>query len=239
MIAIIKSEFQKSKGSSVNQFVILAPIAVLILGYFLGGGQNGAYNWWVVLFFPALIPILSSIVINREKNLGYKGLFLFPKDKAFFWIAKNLYLSLLLIFSSSIFMVGILILGFLDKPTISFKANLLATGILILTFLFQIPICMFLADQFNLFVATLFNLGMVILSVVSFGTGSIIRFSPYGVGVALMCPILYILPNGLPVPEGSPLLVNDSILSAGIGCCFLYVLFAGITALAFRNREGK
>jgi len=108
MLAIVKSEFQKSRGSSVNQFVIMAPVAMLVLSYFLGGGQNGAYNWWVVMFLPGLVAILSSI---RDKILRYKGLFLFPNDKAFLWMGKILYLSVLVVVSSLIFMFGIVNYG--------------------------------------------------------------------------------------------------------------------------------
>lgn len=239
MLAIIKSEFQKSKRSAVNKFVILAPLMTLLLCYFLGGGQNGAYNWWVVMFLPGLIAILAAMVIGRDKNLEYKGLFLYPREKALFWIGKTLYVSLLFLGSSLIFMLGIAMMGLIDQATISSQANLLAMSILILTFLFQIPICMFLADRFNLFVATLFNVGMVILSVVSFGSESIIKYSPYCVGVALMCPILHILPNGLPVPEGSPLLADNGIWSAALGCMLVFIMLVAATAWSFKEREGK
>ncbi|WP_414733216.1 lantibiotic immunity ABC transporter MutE/EpiE family permease subunit [Acetobacterium carbinolicum] len=239
MLAIIKSEFQKSKRSAVNKFVILAPLMTLLLCYFLGGGQNGAYNWWVVMFLPGLIAILAAMVIGRDKNLEYKGLFLYPREKALFWIGKTLYVSLLFLGSSLIFMLGIAMMGLFVKTEISLQANLFAISILILTFLFQIPICMFLADRFNLFVATLFNVGMVILSVVSFGSESIIKYSPYGVGVALMCPILHILPNGLPVPEGSPLLADNGIWSAALGCMLVFIMLVAATAWSFKEREGK
>lgn len=175
-----KSEFQKSKRSAVNKFVILSPIMTLLLCYFLGGGQNGAYNWWVVMFLPGLIAILAAMIIGRDKNLEYKGLFLYPKEKAEFWIGKTLYVSLLFLFSSPIFRLGIAMMGLFDQVTISLPTNVLAMSILILTILFQNPICMFMAVRFNLFVATLFNVGMVILSVVSFGTESIIAYFPYG-----------------------------------------------------------
>ncbi|KNZ40337.1 lantibiotic immunity ABC transporter MutE/EpiE family permease subunit [Acetobacterium bakii] len=239
MLAIIKSEFQKSRGSTVNQFVIMTPVAVLVLSYFLGGGQNGAYNWWYVMFLPGLVAILSSMVINRDKTLGYKGLFLFPNDKALFWLGKILYLSILMLVSSLIFMFGIVIMGYLDAPVISFQANMAGGIILVLTSLFQLPVCMFLADRFNLFAATLFNVLMVMISVVAFQTSSLLQFSPYGVGIALMCPVLHILPNGIPIPEGSPLLSNNGLIMPMLGCLVLFLTLIGLTALLFRGREGK
>ncbi|HEY5556032.1 lantibiotic immunity ABC transporter MutE/EpiE family permease subunit [Acetobacterium sp.] len=239
MLAIIHAEFQKSRGSSIHQFVIMAPVAVLVLSYCLGGGQNGAYNWWYVMFLPGLVAILSSMVIGRDKILGYKGLFLFPDDKAFFWIGKILYLSVLVVVSSLIFMFGIAIMGYLDAPVISFQANMAGGAVLVLTALFELPVCMFLADRYNLFAATLFNIVMVMVSVVAFQTSSILQFSPYGVGIALMCPILHILPNGIPIPEGSPLLINNGLIMPMLGCLVLFLVLTGLTALLFRGREEK
>lgn len=191
------------------------------------------------MFLPGLIAILSAMVIDRDKNLGYKGVFLFPRDKALFWIGKTIYLSLLIVVSSLVFVLGIGIMGFLDTPVISLQANLFGSFILVLTVLFELPICMFLADRFNLFVAAVLNLVMVMVYVVAFQTSSILQFSPYGVGVALMCPILHILPNGLPVPPGSPLLINDGLIIPVLGCLALFLALTGLTALAFRSREGK
>jgi len=115
-------------------------------------------------------------------------------------------------------------MGYLDAPVISFQANLLGSVILDLTAMFQLPVSMFLADRFNLFVTTVLNLVMVMVSVVAFQTSSILQYSPYGVGVALMCPILHILPNGLPVPQGSPLLINDGLIIPVLGCLMLFWL---------------
>lgn len=223
----------------MNQFVILAPVAVLVLSYFLGGGQNGAYNWWYVMFLPGLVAILTSMVIGRDKTLGYKGLFLFPNDKALFWMGKILYLSVLVLVSSLIFMVGIVIMGYLDEPFISFQANMAGGAVLVLTSLFQLPVCMFLADRFNLFAAVLFNILMVMGSVVAFQTPSVFQFSPYGVGIALMCPILHILPNGIPIPEGSPLLIDNGLIMPVLGCLVLFLTLTGLTALLFRMRDGR
>lgn len=54
-----------------------------------------------------------------------------------------------------------------------------------------------------------------------------------------MCPILHILPNGLPVQEGSPLLVNNRIWSAALGCIVVFIMLVAATVWAFKDREGK
>lgn len=109
MIDIIKAEFQKSKRTSTNKFIIVTPLLTFLLCLLWGGGQNGAYNWWYVMFLPGMLAIISAQVITREKNLSYKGLFLYPQDKGSIWLGKILYISILLIFTSLIFMTGIVI----------------------------------------------------------------------------------------------------------------------------------
>lgn len=237
MIDIIKAEFQKSKRTTTNKFIVITPLLTLLLCVLWGGGQNGAYNWWYVMFLPGMIAIISAQVITREKNLSYKGIFLYPQDKGYIWLGKILYISILLIFTSLIFMIGIEAVGLIYESTIPFKSNIFATIILILTFLFSIPISLFLTVQFNMFFAILFNIGMTIIGVISYGTDSILEFSPYGTSSALMAPILHILPNGLPVPENSPLLNGDMILRDIVINIIIFIILTVLATIWFRKKE--
>ncbi|WP_100330224.1 lantibiotic immunity ABC transporter MutE/EpiE family permease subunit [Bacillus xiapuensis] len=237
MMDILKAEFQKSKRTTTNKFVLITPLFTLLLCALWGGGQNGAYNWWYIMFLPGMIAIISAQVITREKSLSYKGVLLYPKDKGSIWLGKILYSSILLIFSSLIFMAGIEVIGFLFGNTIPLKANMFATVVLILTMLFTIPISLFLTVQLNMFVAVLFNIGMTIMGVVSFDTNSILKFSPYGTSSALMAPILHILPNGLPVPENSPLLNGDMIVKDTVINIIVFIILAVLTTVWFKKKE--
>lgn len=237
MIDIIRAEFQKSKRTSTNKFVLITPFFTLLLCVLWGGGQNGAYNWWYIMFLPGMLAIISAQVITREKSLSYKGVLLYTKDKGSIWLGKILYISILLIFSSLIFMIGIEVIGILFGSTIPLQANMFATVILILTFLFTIPISLFLTVQLNMFVAVSFNIGMTIIGVVSFGTNSILKFSPYGTSSGLMAPILRILPNGLPVPENSPMLNVDMILRDTVISIIVFIILTVLTTIWFRKKE--
>ncbi|WMM24145.1 lantibiotic immunity ABC transporter MutE/EpiE family permease subunit [Tissierella sp. MB52-C2] len=237
MIDIIKSEFQKSKRTSINKFIIITPLLALLFSFSWGGGQNGAYNWWYTMFLPGMLAIISSQVIIMEKKVGYKGILLYPTDKKDIWLGKIIYISILTIITSLIFMMGIIIIGFVDEPVIPLKANILATIILIITFLFQIPMSLFLTARFNMFVTVLFNIGMTIFGVVNFGTNSFLKFSPYGIISSLMCPILKILPNGLPVPENSPLLNGNTILRDIFINIVAFLILTILTTIWFKKKE--
>lgn len=237
MIKIIKSEFQKTRRTSINKLIIVTPLFALLLSFLWGGEQNGAYNWWYTMFLPGMLAIISAQVITREKNLSYKGLLLYPQDKGAIWLGKIVYISILFVLSSLIFMVGIIGMGFIYKSNILLRANILATIILLLTFLFQIPVSLFLTVKFNMFVTVLFNIGMTVLGVVSFGTNSFLKFNPYGVMSALMCPVLSILPNGLPVPENSPLLNGDTLVRDTTINILIFLTLTILTTIWFRKKE--
>ncbi|RXE60619.1 lantibiotic immunity ABC transporter MutE/EpiE family permease subunit [Acetivibrio mesophilus] len=239
MLEIIKSEFQKSKRTTINKFALITPLFTLLICVLWGGGQNGAYNWWYVMFLPGMLSIISAQVITREKSLSYKGVLLYPQSKASVWVGKIIYVSILLAFSSLIFAVGIEVIGFLFGSTIPLKANMLATVILILTFLFTIPVSLFLTVQFNMFVAVLFNIGMTMIGVVSVGTNSILKFSPYAASSALMVPILHILPNGLPVQADSPLINGDLIVTDTIINIIVFIILTILTTVWFDKKEVK
>lgn len=242
MINIIRAEFQKSKRTSINKFIIITPLFTILLSLLWGGGQNGAYNWWYVIFLPGMLSIISAQAITKEKSISYKGLFLYPQNKVAIWLGKIIYIIILLVLSSLIFMIGVIGIGFLGteliyESTIPLKANILATIILILTCLFQIPISLFLTAKFNMSLAIVVNIVMTSFGVINFGTNSFLELNPYGIPSALMVPILHIYPNGLLVIENS-LLLNESILVRDtIISFFIFLILTTLTAIWFRDKE--
>ncbi len=239
MFDIIKSEFQKSKRTSTNKLILITPLFSIILSALFGGGQNGAYNWWYAMFLPALLALIAAQTIAREKNLSYKGVLLYPQSKGEIWMGKILYISVLLVFTNLIFMVGVEVFALIYGSTVPLRANILGTIVLIFTFLFNIPIIMFLTAKFNIFLAVLFNLGMTILGVVSYGSGVnlILKILPYGTSSTLMVPILGILPNGLPAPEGKPMPNGIEVLSSTLISIIIFLILTILTTMWFGKKE--
>ena len=237
MIDIIKSEFQKSKRTSINKFITITPLFAVLVSFLWGGGQNGAYNWWYTMFLPGILGIISAQVMTREKKLSYKGLLLYPQDKGTIWLGKIIYISILLVITSLLFMMGIIGMGYIFGFTdIVLRRNVLATIVLIVTFLFQIPISLFLTVKFNMFATVLFNMGMTGFGVVTFATKSFYLFYPYGISSTLMVPVLGILPNGLPASANNPLLNSGIGVGVASNILFFFIL-TGVTTIWFRNKE--
>ncbi len=100
---------------------------------------------------------------------------------------------------------------------------------------------MFLTVQFNMFVAVLFNIGMTIIGGVishTFSINLILKILPYGTSSSLMVPILHILPNGLPVPENSPLLNGHMILRDTVMSVVIFIILTVLTTIWFRKKRG-
>lgn len=108
-----------------------------------------------------------------------------------------------------------------------------------LTFLWQIPLCLFLAARLGLFAAVLLNLAGTILGVVQFDKGGLWDYIPYTITFRLMCPVLSILPNGLPVPADSPLRSTEMILPDTLVSLGWFAILFLLTTVWFRRQEAK
>ncbi|HBG0098485.1 TPA: lantibiotic immunity ABC transporter MutE/EpiE family permease subunit, partial [Clostridioides difficile] len=135
--------------------------------------------------------------------------------------------------------IGVVFVGIIYKETISIGQNIIASILIILLFMWQIPLCMFLASKFGMFVTVLTNMFFTIVGVAVFSTTEMWYMFPYSIPSRLMAVVLHILPNGLPVPEGSEFLNNAVILPGVLISIVLFVLFALATRVWFNNREVK
>jgi ABC-2 type transport system permease protein len=143
--------------------------------------------------------------------------------------------------AGGIHLCGILLGKFLiltDKVESSSCAVLIAGSvILIVTVLWQIPLCLLLAKRFGMIAAVLFNaVGGIVFGVITATT----RFwwlCPYSYSARLMIPILKILPNGLPAEEGNSLLSGNVILPGVVVSILLFIALSMMTANWFARQE--
>ncbi len=242
MVKFIISEVQKLKRTFSKKLIWLAPLVTLLLSIILGVGdlfQNGAYNWWYVMFLPASLSIIASTIVEKDKKLKYSALFTLPFSKDKLWFGKIISCSYIYLITSFIFSIGIFIGGLIFVERISLAQNFIATIVLFITFLWQIPFCMFLADRFGMIVTILINIICNIIGVVMFANSAKWSLNPFAIPSRLMCPILNILPNGLPVEEGSTLLNSNVIIPGIIITVIWLIVFTVVTSIYFKNREGR
>lgn len=226
------SENLKTKNTIISRLVYIAPVIVILLSIFLTYSYYvvDAYNWWYMDIIPIFIAIectLFSAIDMKYKNTGVLSL---PLDLKKVWIAKilviikNLIISNLIIFLSANILPSIIPINSVIK--IPLLNGLLAIIVLIITFIWQIPVWLYVGQKFGMFISVILSMSLNIF----FQVESIKDFwfiIPFSYPARLMCPILKILPNGLiAVPESdtfSPQLL--SLWGIGYGIIVSLVLF--------------
>ncbi|AQS10279.1 ABC-2 family transporter protein [Clostridium saccharobutylicum] len=241
MIKCMISEMQKLKRTFSKKLIFIAPLATLFICGILGAGktfQNGAYNWWYTMFLPGALSIICGTIVDKDKKLKYHELFTLPFSKNTVWIGKIIACSFMYLISSIIFVIGIILGGFIFGQIMSFSQIIEGMIVLFITFLWQIPLCMMLCGKFGMVSTVLINMVANVIGVGGFSDSANWYLYPFSIPSRLMCSILNILPNGFPVEKGS-FLLNTNVIIPGI--IISLVCFIGITALTgmwFNNQEG-
>ncbi|HIE0523250.1 TPA: ABC transporter permease, partial [Clostridioides difficile] len=143
MEKLVRAEFQKMKRTFGIRLIWIAPIFSIIITFLLGGGQNGVYNWWYTMFLPGVLTLISSLIVQKDEKKKYRGILSLPIEKKDVWTGKILYCIICCFITSIIFMIGIFLVGMLYKEVISVSQNIIGTILLVLLFMWQIPLCMF------------------------------------------------------------------------------------------------
>lgn len=240
MLNFMMAEVQKLNRTFSKKLIWLAPLVTVLVSGILGVGsffQIGSYNFWYTMFLPASLSIIASTIVEKDKKLKYTALFTLPFSKDKLWIGKIISCLYIYLITSVIFTITISIGGLLYVENISLLQNLIAAIVLFITFLWQIPFCMFFASKFGMIATLLINTILNIIGVVLFATSSIWYLFPYAIPSRLMCPILSLLPNGLLAQEGN-ILLNTNVIIPGLLISILcFIVFTAITSKYFAGKE--
>lgn len=242
MISIVKAERLKWKKTFIPKLVWLAPIVAILLPALLMGGnyfQKGAYNWWYTMLLPGALTICCALAVEKDAKLKYHSILAMPIDLKKIWFGKILACSAWLLLISLIFLAGITAGGILFGNSFSFINSLTGSLLIFITFLWQIPLCLFLAAKLGTYMAIFINIVGNLAGMIAFADGEFWNSVPYAITARLICPILEILPNGLPVPEGSPLLSMSVIVPGVVIALVWFALISFFTARWFQKREAK
>ncbi|GAA0179983.1 lantibiotic immunity ABC transporter MutE/EpiE family permease subunit [Clostridium sediminicola] len=241
MFDYIKVENMKLKRTFAKKLIFIAPIVTLfITGLAPMWYQVNGFNWWYMLMLPGCIPLFCVLVNNKEeKKLNYRGVFPLPISLKKLWKAKIFLVTIYVFFSCFILLCGIAV-GYLWVPSshlISLFKGVAAMILIVITTLWQIPLCLFLAKKMGVFSALLINCGVGIVLSVIMANGSLWWLCPYSWTARLMCPVLGILPNGLLAEKGSTLLNSNVIFVGVVLSIILFILLLLLTVQWFQKQE--
>ncbi|WP_405105395.1 lantibiotic immunity ABC transporter MutE/EpiE family permease subunit [Paenibacillus sp. FSL K6-1217] len=242
MLNIVRAERLKWRRTFIPKLAWIAPVFTLALCAVLMGGslfQNGAYNWWYTMLLPGALSLVCALALHKDAKLKYRGVLALPLTPGTIWAGKIMACTFWLLAAILLFLIGVTAGGLLFGQTITLMSSLAGSALIFLTFLWQIPLCLFLAARLGLFAAVLLNVFGNVMGVLAYNSGGLWDYVPYTVTFRLMCPVLSILPNGLPVPAGSPLRSTDTLLPGTLVSLGWFVLLFVLTTLWFRRQEAK
>jgi ABC-2 type transport system permease protein len=242
MVKLIFAEYQKLKRTFSKKMVLLAPLAIVFLCANLGLGesfQKGSYNWWSSFVLPGALTLICANVIEKDKKkIHYHGILSLPSNPVKIWAGKIGTCVFLYLISCMVFFAGVTLGGLYYGSSVSLMQSAVGNALLFITFLWQIPLCMFFTDRMGLFPTVFINLAGNMLCT-TFASRTSHWKIPYAIPARLMCPVIKVLPNGLSVPANDPLLSTNVILPGILITLTLFIALSVLTALPYRKLEVK
>lgn len=241
VITFLYAEHLKFRRTFVKFLPAAAPVLTLLFALILTGGienavPSGAWNWWYTAMLPGMLSLICCLQIKKDKKIKYFHLFSLSAPATKVFCGKLLYCICCLLFSNLLMFFGTWLLGSLSGTTISPVNGFLGALLLTVSFAWEIPLLFLLSDRFGMFFCVFFGIFLSGLGIVFFAPSRFWWLFPAAFPGRLMCPLLHIQPNGLPVPEGS-LLSDPSVCLWGILLSFVWFVFTALTAGIYLKRK--
>ena len=246
MISYILAENLKHKGTFLKKLLVIMPITLILLSLFLMPSYftTNSYNWWYVIIMPATFALIPAMMDRKEsRKLNYRTVFPLNINLKKLWVSKIITAFVYMSIAAIIHMLGVYIFQFLIggqlSPNYGFSTLLFASFLLIITNIWQVPLCFFLAKKFG-FIASI-----AVNAVLGLGSGILLSdsafwiYCPYSWGIRLMIPVMRILPSGILIEASNPMISSTSLLIPCILSICLFTLLTMISAKWFSKQEVK
>lgn len=246
MLHYIKADNMKYRRTFVHYLILIAPAVALLLAVVLNSGYfvMNSYNWWYVMVFPATAALVSALM-NRyeERKMHYRAVLCLPVSLQKVWISKTIVAAFYMACAQIVHLLGIIggrVIFNTEKMQVLNITNFAVASVVIwVCSLWQIPFCLFLARKSGMMAALLINAGCGAVLGVLIAVEKIWWLCPYSWADRLIIAILHILPNGMAAQPNDPLIDSGVILP---GILLSVAFFAGLlflTAEWFARQEAK
>lgn len=246
MISYILAENLKHKRTFLKKLLVLMPISLILLSLFLMPNYftTNSYNWWYVIIMPATFALIPAMMHRKEsRKLNYRAVFPLNINLKKLWVAKIITAFIYMSIAAIIHMLGVYIFQFLIgeqlTPNYGFSTLLFASALLIITNIWQIPFCFFLAKKFGFVVSVAINAVLGLALGILLSDSAFWIFCPYAWGIRLMVPVMHILPSGILIEASNPMISNTSLYIPCILSICLFTLLTMISANWFSKQEVK
>ena len=241
---VIKAEHLKWRHTFGRMLPVVAPVVTMVLVLVLTGGianafPAGAWNWWYAALLPGMLAVMCYLNISKEKRNRYYHLTMLPVEKKRLMTGKIIYLALGMLLANVIVFAGSAAGGEILGTTISVRGAAAGIFLLTVTYLWEIPLYLFLSVRFGMFADVFLCVVITAGGVAALPDTSFWWVVPSSIPVRLMCPVMGLLPNGLGVPAGSELLDTDVILPGVLLSLAWFVIILVLFLRWFDQREVK
>ncbi|MDU7031888.1 lantibiotic immunity ABC transporter MutE/EpiE family permease subunit [Robinsoniella peoriensis] len=250
MYNCIISERIKIRHTFLKVLFFAAPLVTSFISLFLASNyaQIDNFNWWYGMIMPGMLTIACTLSAGIDKKLKDQAVLVMPVKIKHIWYAKTAVMAVRFAISCLLILIVSFVEGILFKdtgyPLVSNLSMLAGTALMIITSLWQIPLCMFLGYKIGIFPTFIINLAAYIVFSATVSLSNWWMAVPYTYTARLMIPAIGILPNGLMAEPGSYTFTPE-LLSKGVflpGIILSLLLFAVITYLTgrwYKNREAQ
>lgn len=247
MFKYFLSENTKIKHTFVEKLSWISPSFVILLSISLAATyfQVDSYNSWYVTILPGTVALSCALLSKMDGGMKNRAVISLPVELQKVWAAKvlvgikGLFISCIIIFIAA--QLSVFVVNINPVSKIPILNGLAATLILIITYMWQVPLCLYLGNKIGLFPTIILSLGVNVIC----GVMAIEEYwwmIPFSYPSRLMCPVLRILPNGLLAEPASqtftPQLLDTWVIPFGISVSFiLFLIVTYLTAKWFARQE--
>ena len=156
MGSIIKADDLQFKRTFGKLLPVIAPTITLRLVLALTGGladafPAGAWNWWYATLLSGTLAVMCYLSVTKDRKNCYYNLKSLPVSGRKLVFGKMIYLALGLFAANVIIFLGAAIGGAIFGSTIPVGGAAIATILLTLSYLWEIPVYLFLSARFGMF----------------------------------------------------------------------------------------
>ena len=246
MISYILAENLKHKRTFLKKLLVIMPITLILLSLFLMPSYftTNSYNWRYVIIMPATFALIPAMMDRKEsRKLNYRAVFPLNINLKKLWVSKIITAFIYMSITAMIHMLGVYIFQFLIgeqlTPNYEFSTLLFASVLLIITNIWQVPFCFFLAKKFGFIASIIMNAVLGLALGILLSDSALWIYCPYAWGIRLMVPVMHILPSGVLIEASNPMISNTSLYIPCILSICLFTLLTIIGAKWFSNQEVK
>lgn len=238
----VRAEYIKYKHTMLNKLLLIAPLLTVIFAFLMAGVlnfQSIAIYWWYAFILQGMIAVLCLLSRRSEEVSGnHLIIYSLPVNLQKIKMANHLVLVGKLFVAQMVCMLLIQVfpmLLFPDYSTYGFGQLLLANIVLVLTTMWQIPLCFIMMRFLGKMGAVFVNVVLGMFTMVAMGNTRYWIVCPYCYSAKAMEGMLNIKING--VLSETTLNYSTMHLQAMILAVVLFWLLANLDAYFYEKER--